>query len=104
MVGRGIACIFLMLVCVSLACAQNEAAVGGTVQDGTGAVLPGATVKLTSHEQGTVRTVTSNEAGVYQFSFLPSGTYNIEVSQPGFKTLTRTDLTLAVAQNARFDF
>ena len=83
--------------------AQNEAALSGTVQDTSGAVLPQATVKLTSHEQGTVRNADTNQAGVYQFSFLPPGTYDLDVSAAGFKTLTRTNLTLAAAQNARLD-
>jgi len=84
--------------------AKQEAAISGTVQDATGAVLPGVTVKITSKSQGTVRQQVTNEAGVYQFTFLPPGVYDMEVSLPGFKTLTRTDLTLAVAQNARMDF
>src|SRR5262245_26246133 len=84
--------------------AQEAAAVSGSVKDSTGAVLPGATLKLTSKSQGIVRQQFTNEAGVYQFTFLPPGTYDIEISMQGFKTLTRTDLTLTVAQNARLDF
>ena len=84
--------------------AQNEASLSGTVQDASGGVLPQATVKLTSHDQGTTRTAQTNGAGVYQFSFLPAGVYNLEITAAGFKTLTRTDLTLAAAQNARYDF
>ena len=84
--------------------AQEAAAVSGSVKDSTGAVLPGATLKLTSKSQGTVRQQFTNEAGVYQFTFLPPGTYDVEISMQGFKTLTRPDLTLTVAQNARLDF
>src|ERR1051326_2209373 len=70
----------LVFVCFSAITlsAQNNASLSGTVQDTTGAIVPGATVKLTSHEQGTVRTYLSNEASVYQFSFLPAGVYDIE--------------------------
>lgn len=83
--------------------AQNEGAISGTVQDSTKAVLPSATVKLTNHEQGTVRTVQTNQSGVYQFSFLPAGTYDLEVSANGFKTQTQKNIVLAVAQNTRMD-
>lgn len=83
--------------------AQNEGAISGTVQDSTKAVLPSATVKLTNHEQGTVRTVQTNQSGVYQFSFLPAGTYDLEVSANGFKTQTQKNIALAVAQNTRID-
>ena len=95
-----IALVFMLL---SAAWAQNEGAISGTVQDSTGAVVPNATVKLTNHEQGTVRTAQTNASGVYQFSFLPAGTYDLEVSAAGFKTTTRTNETLAVAQNVRLD-
>lgn len=84
--------------------AQNNASLSGTVQDTTGGMIPGAAVKLTSHGQGTVRTSQTNEAGVYQFSFLPAGVYDIEVTVAGFKTLIQKDITLAVAQNVRRDF
>ena len=94
----------LFFLFAPFAFAQNEASISGTVQDTSGAVLPNATVKLTSHEQGTVRTIQTNGAGVYQFSFLPPGTYDLEVSANGFKTLTRANETLAVAQDRRIDF
>ncbi|MBZ5606530.1 MAG: carboxypeptidase-like regulatory domain-containing protein, partial [Acidobacteriia bacterium] len=93
-----------MAACAEFAAAQNEGAIGGTVQDSTGAVLPQATVKLTSREQGTVRSATTNQSGVYQFSFLPPGTYDFDVSSNGFKSLRVTGITLAVAQNDRRDF
>jgi hypothetical protein len=100
---RIIGLVAFLLVSVIGAFAQNNASLSGAVQDSTGAIVPGSSVKLTSHEQGTVRTYTSNEAGVYQFSFLPAGTYDIEVSMNGFKTLLQKDITLAVAQNMRRD-
>src|SRR5581483_12267490 len=94
-----IVCLFLALgACAEYAAAQNESALGGTVQDSTGAMLPQATVKLTSREQGTVRNATTNQSGVYQFSFLPPGTYDVEVTAQGFKSLKVTGVTLAVAQ------
>jgi len=83
--------------------AQNEGAISGTVQDSSGAVLPSASVKLTNHEQGTVRSAQTNQSGVYQFTFLPAGTYDLEVTANGFKTQKRTSIVLAVAQNSRID-
>ena len=94
--------VFMLLVC-PFTKAQDEASLSGTVQDSSGAVVPTATVKLTNKAQGTVRTAQTNTAGVYQFTFLTPGTYDIEFSSTGFKTQTRTDLTLAVAQNLRLD-
>ena len=88
-----ILCSLFIGICLGLAAASTawaqQAALSGTVQDTTGAVLPGASVKLTSKAQGTVRDIITNEAGVYQFSFLPPGVYDLEISLPGFRTLTR---------------
>src|ERR1051326_2975928 len=67
---------------VSPAWAQ-QATLSGTVQDTTGAVLPGASLKLTSKAQGTVRDILTNESGVYQFPFLPPGVYDLEITMPG---------------------
>jgi hypothetical protein len=94
-----------LLLLVPTAWAQtSEANLSGTVSDTTGAVIPNAAVKLTSKDQGTVRSVQTNNAGVYQYSFLPPGAYVLEISSQGFKTLTRDNLVLAAAQNARIDF
>src|SRR5258707_1871628 len=103
MKSRFVLLVLTLLLAVSNVWAQTDSALSGTVYDTTGAILPGAAVKLTSKAQGTVRNVQSNESGVYQFSFLPPGIYSLEVSEPGFKTLTRTDIQLAVAQNLRRD-
>src|SRR5437660_2396205 len=102
------ACHFAVLVAILLfavpcAWAQTDSALSGTVYDTTGAVLPGVSITLTNKAQGTVRNATTNEAGVYQFSFLPPGGYSLQASMPGFKTLTRADIQLAVAQNLRRD-
>src|SRR5580704_8630661 len=83
--------------------AQNEASLSGTVQDSTGAVLANANVKLTNRGQGSVRTAQTNGSGLYAFSFLAAGAYDLEVSATGFKTQTRTNITLAVAQSMRVD-
>src|SRR5271170_7894767 len=48
--------------------AVTTAAIGGTVEDSTGAVIPNAAVKLTSNERGVARTTTTNAAGRYTFS------------------------------------
>ena len=66
--------VLVFLILVPSAWGQ-EAALSGTVRDSSGAVIAGAAVKITNQAQGTVRTARTNEAGVYQFSFLPPGKY-----------------------------
>ncbi|HLK18978.1 MAG TPA: TonB-dependent receptor [Bryobacteraceae bacterium] len=63
--------------------------VSGTVFDESGAVIPNAAVTITNKETGLVRNVTTNAAGQYNASALPSGTYEIRTEVSGFRTLLR---------------
>ncbi|MBS1813794.1 MAG: TonB-dependent receptor [Acidobacteria bacterium] len=65
----------------------NGGAITGTVTDNTGAVVPNASVKVTSPDTGYTNTVTSNSAGVYQIGPLNPGKYNLVVTAPGFSTV-----------------
>src|SRR5437867_5122689 len=78
--------------------AQNTSgSITGVVQDATGAVIPGAQVKLINQEQGvTARETISNEAGIYLFSALSAATYTVTVELPGFKIYKKTDVKLFV--------
>jgi hypothetical protein len=58
----------------------------GVVTDQNDAVIPGATVNITNKATNLLRTVTSNEEGVYVVSGLPVGEYEVKVSSQGFKT------------------
>ena len=53
---------------------STNATVGGTVQDATGAFIPGVMITATNTGTGIVTTVISNEAGAYQFASLQPGT------------------------------
>ena len=59
--------------------------VNGTVKDQQGAVVPGATVKLTNPNTGFTRTTTTSNDGGYVFPTISPGTYQIEVSAGNFK-------------------
>jgi Carboxypeptidase regulatory-like domain len=69
------------------AIAQGVGAIGGTVADTSGAVLPGVTVTLAS-AQGTIggnQQAISDERGEYQFTRLVPGTYNVKAELQGFR-------------------
>src|ERR1700683_298288 len=86
----------VLIADVGLVChAQTSAgSITGEVEDSTGAVIAGATVKITSIETGRSITLTTNHQGVYEAASLPAGKYNIAVSQTGFQSLTIEDLRL----------
>jgi hypothetical protein len=93
-----------LILCFNAFSQSTNATVGGTVQDSTGAFIPGVTVTATNSGTGIVTTVISNEAGVYQFASLQPGTYQIKAELPGFQTAAAKDFPLGGAQQARLNF
>ena len=84
--------------------AQSDTArLQGTVTDPQGNAVSGAAVNVTSVETGRLSTATTNELGYYTVSALPPGNYTVDVSQKGFKKISRT-LELQVAQLGVADF
>jgi len=90
----------LILGCTTAAVAQATTSLNGRVTDRTGAVIPGASVKLTLQSTGAVRENTTDASGKYQFSQLTPGKYTLVVSAQGFANSTRTNMDLLVSQPA----
>lgn len=78
----------LLLPAGLFAQANSTGAIGGRITDPAGAVVPGATVTLTSPGTSIHRMDTANAAGVFLFTNLTPGYYNLTVARPGFQTLT----------------
>jgi hypothetical protein len=96
--------LFLAVVIVPIAVsAQDTGGITGTVRDSSGAVVPGATVQITSKAGGNDRTLTTNSDGDYLAAGLPGDTYDITVTASGFKTFKAQGVVLRVAQKARVD-
>ena len=92
-------------LCLLLAPAFAHAqAVGGTVTDSTGGVLPGVTVEARSPaliEQ--VRTAVTDGNGQYLIIGLETGTYSVTFTLPGFSTLIREGVDLGTGFTANVD-
>ena len=91
--------ILLLIFSTATIClAQSDTArLQGTVTDPQGAAIDGATVTVTNAGTGWQSTVTTNELGYYAVSALLPGYYRVEISQTGFKKVSR-ELELQVAQ------
>ncbi len=99
------ALLFLILIAPMPAFTQSGVArISGTIDDATGAVLPGVTVTATNNATGIVRTVLSNEAGAYNFASLMPGVYKVSAQLPGFQTKTYSDVQLGNDQQIRLNF
>ena len=83
------------LLCSSLALAQSyRAQIRGLVTDGSGAVLPGATVILANGSTGVSVTRRSDSQGLYIFDYVSPGTYTVTVQAPGFGQFTQQNVTV----------
>ena len=105
---RAAAVLLVLIIGVpgSRASAQSTAANGaieGIVADNSGGVLPGVTVTVTNTQTGTVRSVVTNENGLYRASLLPLGAYRVTAELQGFKTFAQAGVTVGVGQTANVD-
>ena len=73
---------------MSQAVSVNGGSIQGTITDPTGAVVPGATVTVTSPETGISRTLTTDSKGFYSVGPLNPGAYTVTTTSPGFQTLS----------------
>jgi len=82
----------------------NLATVLGTIQDATGAVLPGVEVTATHVDTGLSRTVVSDDEGRYRIANLNLGDYEVAASLPGFQTEVQTGIELTIGRRAILEF
>jgi hypothetical protein len=84
----------------SMAFAQSGAgSIQGTVTDVSGAVIQSASIHIVQQGTNLAFDTKSNGEGFYQVPDLFTGTYNVTVTAPGFRSYT-TPIELLVAQNA----
>lgn len=82
----------------------DQGAIRGTVQDPTGAVVPGAKVTLTNEAtRFTLETTTSSD-GSYSFTPIKIGNYTVSVESKGFQTVSQAHVEVHVNDQVRVDF
>ncbi|PYS07901.1 MAG: hypothetical protein DMG15_28815, partial [Acidobacteria bacterium] len=95
----------MMILSPGAALAQVAGAtLSGTIRDASGAVIPGAMVSIRDTATGIVRTVGSDEAGLYTAPNLRPSIYDVTVSIPGFNTRVQSGITLTVGAQQVLDF
>ena len=79
-----------------LSAQTDRGTIRGTVQDTTGASVPGAAVTATSVDTGVRSSTVSSDAGTYNITSLRPGMYSILAEKPGFKKLIRENIRVEV--------
>jgi hypothetical protein len=100
-----LAVLLLLSLCfVSLAFAQGGAtgAIGGVVQDQSGAVIANAKVSVKSEATGEVlRQVTTDPSGLFTVTLLPVGAYTVEVNAAGFPDTLFSGVVVRITETTR---
>ena len=82
---------------------EVTASIVGTVSDPSGAPLKDAEVTATDTERGTVLSTKTNDAGAYNITRVPVGSYTVKISAPGFQSAVHSGIVLVLNQTARID-
>jgi hypothetical protein len=91
--------VMALYVSVAFGQATNSADVTGTVTDSSGAVVPNVTITIKDVDKGSVRTLTSNGAGLYDSGpIVANDHYTITFNGQGFEPLQRGPMLLEVGQ------
>jgi hypothetical protein len=96
---------FIVPMATPIALAQSSKGIlTGTVTDPSGAVVSGATIRMTNSATGTVRETVSTGDGSYRLDAVDPGNYKVEVTVGGFKSVTLNDVPIAAGQASTSDF
>ncbi len=93
--------LILVVLCASLHGQTVDTAISGTVTDKSGAIIPGATVTVTSQATGILKTAVTASTGEYSVNYLIPGTYDLSVSANGFSTDKESGIVLQINQQAK---
>ena len=101
----GVLSLLLTMLCIAPhASAQSTGGrIRGTVTDTSGAAITGANLALTDEATNVTRSTVSGSNGEYIFLEIPVGTYDLSVTQQGFKRYEHKGVTIDLNQVANLD-
>ena len=76
----------------------------GTIQDQQGGVIPKVEVSARSLDTGAIRKSVAGGNGEYRITSVPSGSYEISTTAPGFKTDVRSGIAVTVGADVSVNF
>jgi outer membrane receptor protein involved in Fe transport len=81
----------------------TRGAISGTVRDESGAVVPGASVKVTNAATSVTRDAVTDDNGFYRAGALDPGTYVVTVEKSGFSRIENRNVVVNTATEVTFD-
>ena len=99
----GLSLLLVLAIQTTIFAQQDLARVEGTVKDETGAVISGATIKISSAALNVDRSSVSSAAGNYSIPQLRPSVYTMSVTANGFAEVKLTEVVLGVGQTRSLD-
>ena len=90
----------LFLLTLPLLAQSDRGTITGTIADPAGAVVAGAPIEVRNTETGATYDVGSSATGNFVVQ-VPTGTYQLTVTVPGFKKYVRQNIAVPVEQTVR---
>jgi len=78
--------------------------ISGSVRDSSGRAIAGAQVAVKNSETAVLRSLLTDNDGIYTAPNLVAGTYQISASKEGFATLVRSGVLVTVGSEEVIDF
>ncbi len=96
---------FLILSALSSTaiCQSDPGGIEGRVLDPSGAVVPGAQIRIRNVETNIEINSASNASGIYSITNLPAGPYELACSKKGFLTQTTKEFAIETAKTVHVD-
>ncbi len=95
-------CLFAATALFAAAAARaqstTEGAIAGTVEDATGAVIPGAAVVIHNNGTNFDHKLTADSSGFFKVPLLEPGIYTVSISATGFSAYKASTVTVSVGQ------
>jgi hypothetical protein len=103
--GRVVFLVVLSLLVIATIDAQSpNGTISGLVVDSSGAAIVGAEILIANDSTGVQYPAKTNGEGFYLVTNLPPGTYRLQVSNSGFKTIIKPDIVIHVQDALAINF
>jgi hypothetical protein len=96
--------LFLLATRTSPAQSAGTGSITGTITDPSNAAIAGASVEIQNTDTGVLRTVTTDDDGLFTAPFLQPGHYDVNASKDGFAVVSQKNVLLQVGSKLTLDF
>jgi outer membrane receptor protein involved in Fe transport len=95
--------LFLLVIPKSADAQALYGSMTGTIADGSGAAVPGATVNVRNEGTGLSFTASTDATGTYTIRNIPGGRYTLNATLQGFKEFVQTGIPVTVGNIVRIN-